>query len=176
MTLGFLLVFTTVGLLVSVAVQAVRSVLPWITVSVGFALIILGVLMLTGGTPRWLGLNLPLTLRADRTRPGYVAFFVYGLAFATASLSCTLPVFLVVVAQAFGGGTAQGVAGFVAYALGMGLVVSALSVGVTVARETAERWLRALLPYMERVSAVLIIAAGGYLSYYWLWGPGTVVR
>jgi len=37
MTLGFLVLFTAAGLLVGVAVQAVRAVLPWITVGVGAA-------------------------------------------------------------------------------------------------------------------------------------------
>jgi len=115
-------------------------------------------------------LSLPLNPVAARAGTGCGAFFAYGLAFATASLSCTLPVFLVVVAQAFGGGLVQGVAGFAAYALGMGLVVSALSVGVMVARETAERRLRGLLPHIERVSAALIAGAGAYLSYYWILG------
>lgn len=176
MTAGFILVFVGGGLAINVAVQAVRAVLPWLAILVGALLVVVGLVMLAGRKPAWFSLPQLMRLQPKRTGRGWATFFLYGLAFATASLSCTLPIFLVVVAQTFAGGFLQGIVGFVLYALGMGLVVTALSVAVALARETVQRWLGSILPAMERLSAVLIIVAGAYLLYYWLWGPGTLVR
>lgn len=176
MTLGFLVVFVAAGLIVSVAVQLLRTVLPWLTIGIAAGLILLGTAVLAGRTPSWFAINVPMPVQTHKSRQGYQAFFVYGLLFAVASLGCTMPVFMVVVAQAFSGGLAQGIAGFTLYALGMGLVVTALSVAVALARATAEQWLRKMLPLMEKAGAFLVIGAGAYLIYYWLWGAGSLVR
>jgi len=63
-------------------------------------------------------------------------FFLFGIAFGAASLSCTLPIFLTVVGSAFtADGTGAGLAQFLSYALGMGSVVLALTVTAALARE-----------------------------------------
>src|SRR5690606_19449038 len=108
------------GLIVTIAVQLLRAVLPWLAIGVGAGLMLLGTAMLAGRTPHWLAINVPISVQANTSRQGYQVFFVYGLIFAVASLGCTMPVFMVVVAQAFSGGIVQGVAGFALYALGMG--------------------------------------------------------
>jgi cytochrome c biogenesis protein CcdA len=66
------------------------------------------------------------------------------------------------------GGIAQGAWQFVGYALGMGLVMTVLTVGTALFKGAVAAYLKRLLPWVERVSAVLIIAAGGYIIYYWL--------
>jgi hypothetical protein len=43
----------------------------------------------------------------------------------------------------------------------------ALSVLVALAREGAARAVRPLLPYMNRIAGLLLLASGGYLFYYW---------
>ena len=96
-------------------------------------------------------------------------FFIFGVAYATASLSCTLPVFLIVVggsltANGFGAAVLQ----FVSYALGMGLVILFLTLSIAVFRGAIVGQLRTVLPYVERGSALLMIGAGIYIVYYWL--------
>ena len=46
-------------------------------------------------------------------------------------------------------------------------VLMALSVLVALAREGAARAVRPLLPYMNRIAGLLLLASGGYLAYYW---------
>ncbi len=65
-------------------------------------------------------------------RTGLLAYAAYGLAFALSSLGCTLPLFLTVVGTGVArGGLAGGLGQLVLYALGMGTVVSMLTVLVS---------------------------------------------
>jgi cytochrome c-type biogenesis protein len=59
------------------------------------------------------------------------------------------------------------VAVFAAYGAGMAIVLMALAVGVACARQGLARGLRPALPYVGRVSGVLLMLSGGYLVYYW---------
>ena len=91
------------------------------------------------------------------------------MAYATASLSCTLPVFLIVVGGSLAAnGFSAAVLQFVSYALGMGLVILFLTLSIAVFKGAIVGPLRTVLPYVERGSALLMIGAGVYIVYYWL--------
>lgn len=93
--------------------------------------------------------------------------FLFGLAYALASLSCTLPIFLVVVGSSLAlEGAGIGLTMFLGYSLGMGAVLIALTVSAALFKGVVARWLRRVLPYIERASAALLVIAGGYLVYY----------
>ena len=99
--------------------------------------------------------------------------FLFGIAYGVSSLSCTLPIFLVVVGTALGSGTLLiSLAQFMGYALGMGTVLAVITIGTALFREAMEHWLRRLMPYVHRVSALFLIGAGVYLIYYWLSSVG----
>ena len=97
-------------------------------------------------------------------------FFLFGIAFGATSLSCTLPIFLMVVGSSvaagdFGGGLLQ----FLSYILGMGSVMLILTLGIAVVKEgVVVGTLRKILPYVQKISALLLLLAGGYIVYYWL--------
>jgi cytochrome c biogenesis protein CcdA len=94
---------------------------------------------------------------------------LFGVAYGLASLSCTLPVFLVVVGSTFTRqGIAWGLAQFLVYGLGMGAVLMALTLSVALFEGVLVGYLRLLLPYVERAGAVLLVGAGAYIVYYWL--------
>lgn len=106
---------------------------------------------------------------------GVVAFtaaaalgIIFGIGYAVASLGCTLPIFLVVVGSALTvQGPFSGLLQLVNYALGMGLVLTAVSVSAALAHGVLVRRLQRLVPVVESVSGVLLIGAGLYLMYYW---------
>ncbi|MGM0619147.1 MAG: cytochrome c biogenesis CcdA family protein, partial [Actinomycetota bacterium] len=113
---GFLLVFGLAGILITLGVRAVVDALPWIAMLVGIGVIGLGVALLTG---RELRVRLPKANSAPGGR-GMGGVFWFGVSYAVASLSCTLPVFLVVVAGTIPQlGFIAGVATFLVYGLGM---------------------------------------------------------
>jgi cytochrome c-type biogenesis protein len=173
MTLGFLSVFGAVGAAGSLAIGFLARSLPYLGVAVGAGLVLLGGLLalgkgLGGGVfERW----------AARLTPsagsGLRGTYLYGVAYALASLGCTFPLFAALVAGAMASGSwAAGARAFVLYALGMGVVVTAVSVAATLARRGLQQAFDRALPWVERLSGGVVLAMGAYLLHYWLAGPG----
>ncbi|MGH3752571.1 MAG: cytochrome c biogenesis CcdA family protein [Pseudonocardiaceae bacterium] len=163
MALGFLLVFGTFGLVISPLAASVQQYLPAVTVVIGAALLALGVWMLSG---REITLLLPKPGRgAPTARLG--SMFGYGLAYAIASLSCTIGPFLAVTAGTFRSGSVlDGVLAYLAYGTGMALVVGVLAIATALASSAVARGARRLLPHVNRISGVLLVVAGLYVGYY----------
>jgi hypothetical protein len=89
------------------------------------------------------------------------------VAYAVASLGCTVGPFLVIVVAQFRVGTVPaGVALFLAYAAGMGLVVGTTAVAVALANASVVRRMRRLAPLVTRAGGLLMVLAGGYVAYY----------
>lgn len=93
--------------------------------------------------------------------------FVFGVSYAVASLSCALPLFISTVAGTFRRESLGASVGtFLAYALGMTLVLVVLTVSLGMARRGIVGHLRRALPYVTRVSGALLVLAGAYLAHY----------
>lgn len=162
-TLGFLLVFGTVGLAISHLSLSINRFLPWVTLIIGVGLFVLGIAMVRGFE---LVVRLPKLDRGGDSR-GLGSMFVFGVSYAVASLSCTLPPFLAVTATTFSQlSYVSGVSVFLAYGLGMGLVLTVLTVAIALARVSIVTHLRRALPYVNRVSGGLLVLAGAYLAWY----------
>ncbi|NIN95805.1 MAG: cytochrome c biogenesis protein CcdA, partial [Anaerolineae bacterium] len=138
----------------------------------GAAMIGVGVWLLA--THRTLGFVAGKQVSVDPQRSLGNAF-VFGVVYAVASLSCTLPIFLAVVGGSLvSGNLVSSLGQFIGYALGMGVVIFIVTIGAAVARRAMARWLRALTPFVHRLSAMFLIGAGIYLIYYWLFVGGLV--
>jgi cytochrome c biogenesis protein CcdA len=167
-TLGFIAIFAIVGTIVGVGGHALGSAFPIAGLLIGVILTGLGAwLALTG---RELGLLAASQSMGQVQLTGDVrSMFTFGVAYAVASLACTLPVFLVVVGSALAtrgavGATLQ----FISYALGMGLVLTIVVVGAALFQGFVTRSVRRVVPYVHRVSAAFLIGAGIFLVNYWL--------
>jgi cytochrome c-type biogenesis protein len=163
MALGFLVVFGTFGLIVAPLAAQVQQYLPAVTVVIGISLVGLGIWMLTG---RELTLLLPkLSRGAPTARLG--SMFGYGLAYAIASLSCTIGPFLAVTSATFRtGSTLNGILAYLAYGAGMTLVVGVLATAVALASSTVTTGFRRLLPHISRIGGGLLVLVGAYVGYY----------
>lgn len=165
-TAGFVTVFTVIGVLVNAAAAPIQENVPFATLVIGIALVALGIAMLAGFQPV---LALPKLERGGNRRTLW-SMFVFGVSYAVASLSCTLPLFLVAVTGVFSSESfTDGLAAFVAYGLGMGLVLTALTVALALARASLVRRLRASLRYVNRIAGGLLVLAGGFLIYWGWW-------
>ncbi len=178
MTLGFLSIFGVAGILMGLIGRGLIRVIPWLTVLTAAVMVVMGALMLSGR--HMPGINLPglaSRLQPDSARSRLSAIYVYGLAYAVASLGCALPLFLVLVSQSLmAGRVLDGLVTFASFSLGMGLVVTGLSVVTLVSRNWLSRQLPRWMPYVSRVAGLVIIGAGLYIGYYWLGGPAGLLK
>ena len=94
----------------------------------------------------------------------------FGASYAIASIGCTIAPFLAIVVSSFRAGSVwTGVALFLAYAGGMGLVVGTAAVAVALARTSLVGRLRRLGAAVPRLAGALLMLAGGYVAYYGWW-------
>jgi cytochrome c-type biogenesis protein len=161
---GFVLVFGVLGLAVEAGARIVENWVPWAMVPVGAALAVIGTLAA-------LGRPLYARLAVPRLRSPHHAFAVagFGAAYAVSSLSCSLPVFLAGVAGSFTRlGLLTGAENFIAYALGMGVLLCAASLVVAHAGTAALRRALPLARAVPRVVGVVLALVGAYLVLYWV--------
>ncbi len=167
-TLSFVTFFGIMGAILSLGGQFLLPFIPWVAVLIGVSLILLGIYLMIGGQ---IYTNLPSRLAnrlGNHGDLGIKGFLVFGVAYGIAALSCTLPIFLVVVGTALATkGFTSGLLQFISYALGMGFVITIVTIGSALFKETVNRWLHRLVPVVARFSGLLLIFAGGYILYFW---------
>ncbi|VXB08528.1 cytochrome c biogenesis CcdA family protein [Nocardioides sp. AX2bis] len=171
MTSGFAGVFVVFGLVISPVAGQLQRHLPWFTVVLGATLALMGVWLVAGRT-----LSLPRLGRSSRStgaRPLTRSFWSmtgFGASYAIASISCTIAPFLAVVVGGFRSGSVlEGLTLFVAYAVGMGLVVGTLALATVFASPTTIGRLRGAGRWAPRAAGALLAAAGSYVAYYGWW-------
>ena len=165
-TLGFIVLFGSIGAVLALGGQGLTTLFPWGGLVVGIALTITGIWLLVSGES--FGIFAAGRIQAPMGG-GIGNAFLFGIAYGIVSLSCTLPIFLVVVGTALtSGGFAYAVTQFVSYSLGMGLVLVIATISVALFRGALTAKLRAMLPYVHRIGAIFLLGAGLYLIYYWV--------
>ncbi len=163
-TIGFLGVFVTLGVLLDSVLRSARQSLPWFTMAIG--VLIVGAGLATIGGKR---LSIPYApLRASSGR-GPVAMMAYGVVYAIASLSCTLGPFLAVTSTALDQSTASGLVTFAGYAIGMGTIIAILAAGAAFTRPGANRVLRRMSRLSSKIGGVVMVASGAYAIWYSRW-------
>lgn len=169
-TAGFIAIFAVAGSILAAGGRWLINVFPYAGLAVGGVMIVLGLWLLV--THRTLGIMAASRVAISPQRNlGNV--FLFGIVYAIGSLSCTLPIFLVVVGGSLANQGLLGALGqFIGYAVGMGTVLIAVTVGTALFRETVSRLLRRIVPHAHRVSALFLVGAGAYLIYYWVFQAG----
>jgi len=166
-TVGFVLVFGLFGLAAKTGLLVAEGWLPWVNVPVGALCLVVGVLALAGRSPT---LHLP-TRRLLAGRRRSLALVGFGVTYAIASIGCALPIFISGVVETFGqSGVAAGLVAGLTYALGMGLVIIAVSLAGLGAQQMRLRHLRAAQPILQRVAGGVLAVVGAYLVFYWVSG------
>ncbi len=161
---GFLLVFGVTGVLITAGFQAITDVIPWIALVIGAGIVVLGVAHLRGFK---LTVALPRAKRAQKGK-GIRSLFAFGVSYAVASLSCTLPVFLSVVAlQTQRTNFISGIATFVAYGLGMSMLLFGVTLAIGFGQQSLVGRLRRSVQYVNKVAGAILILAGGYVVWFW---------
>jgi cytochrome c biogenesis protein CcdA len=165
MALGFVVVFGAFGLLTVAAAATVQRYLPYVTVLIGIALVALGIWLMLGRQLTALTPDRLMHQWAPTARLG--SMFGYGLGYAIASLSCTVAPFLAVTGAALQGGSVIGTLSvYLAYAAGFTLVVGVLAVATALSSAAVADRMRRILPYLNRISGILLVVVGLYVAYY----------
>ncbi len=163
-SLGFLIVFGATGTLITLGFRSIIDWIPWMALIIGVGVIALGIALLRG-----LDLNVSL-VKAKRGQKGtgFRSVLAFGMSYAVASLSCTLPVFLTVVAgQVTQTNIISGMVTFLVYGLGMALVLIALTVALALGKSSIVGRFRSMMKHVNAISGIILIVAGLYIVWFW---------
>ncbi|MBI2847104.1 MAG: cytochrome c biogenesis protein CcdA [Chloroflexi bacterium] len=166
-TLGFVVLFASIGAIISAGGRWLVTFFPYAGIVIAVVMIGLGLWLLI--TRRTLGFMAAASRVSVTPERNLWNVFLFGIGYAISSLCCTLPIFLVVVVTSLASrGLLDSFGQFIGYAMGMGAILVAVTIGAALFRGTVASWLRGAIPYVHRVSALLLVGAGAYLIYYWV--------
>ena len=161
---GFMSIFVVIGAITKLSTNWLVEKAQWVSLVIGLALLILGVAMLFGYRLRFTTPKLDVGKR-DRSVP---SMYVFGLAYAVASIGCTIGPFSSVVLGSFSTtGLSTGIEAIALYGIGMALVVTGLTVTLAMANTAFLRILRRGMAWFEQLAGVLLVLTGMYLCWYW---------
>jgi cytochrome c biogenesis protein CcdA len=168
LTAGFVIVFGAFGALFETVLSqgTVLDRIGYVTIAIGVIMSLLGVWLLTG---RAVNLRLPKMNRGTGSR-GLGSVFMFGVSYAVVSLSCTIGLFIAAVATSFSAdGVANGTANFIAYGVGMGAVITFLTLALALARTSVVGAMRKMFRWINPISGLVLIASGVYVANYGWW-------
>ena len=168
LTAGFVIVFGAFGALFETVLSqgTVLDRIGYVTIAIGVIMSLLGVWLLTG---RAINLRLPKMNRGTGSR-GLGSVFMFGVSYAVVSLSCTIGLFIAAVATSFSAdGVANGTANFIAYGVGMGAVITFLTLALALARTSVVGAMRKMFRWINPISGLVLIASGVYVANYGWW-------
>ena len=162
LTAGFMTVFIIVGIVTYNFTSWIQQNARYATIVIAVGLIGLGIAMLSG---RSVGLALPRLDVGGRDR-GVRSMFLFGVAYAVASLGCTIGLFLPTLIAVRNDGFVGAIGNVAAYAAGMGLLITALTVSLAVAKIGLLGVLRRGMHRVEQIAGGFVLLSGIYLAYY----------
>ena len=169
-TISFILTFIAFGLPIGLGLRGLVDYFPWFGLLVGILLCAAGAYLFNGGSiystypSRAASL---IVLQPSQNR--YRNYFLFGIAYAIASLSCTLPIFLAVIGGVFSSGTiVTATIQFALYGLGMGVVILGLTASISVFKMASFTVLQNISRHIHMTSSVLLLLSGSFIVYYWL--------
>ena len=161
---GFMTIFIIVGGVSRLFTDWLNQNAKYVSLLIGVALVILGIAML-------FGYRLPFStpkLETGKRDQTVASMYVFGLAYAIASIGCTLgPFSATVLGTIDTDGFFQGIIAIVLYGLAMSLLITTLTVTLALAQGGLLKSLRIGMTYVEIASAVIMILSGLYLTWYW---------
>jgi cytochrome c biogenesis protein CcdA/PKD repeat protein len=164
-TFGLIGVFSVIGVGVALFGNMIAQYIPILELVAGSLAIAMGISMLVN-------IKLPTLFTISRApkQKGLRGLFLYGIAYGLATLGCSAPIFFSTLFYAISsGGILPGIITFIAYAIGMGLPLLMITILLARAKERYLNNIMRAMPWIQKISSLVIIAIGIYLiSYYFL--------
>lgn len=162
-SIGFLAIFFVIGVISRLFTQWIELNAKYASLAIGIVLVIGGARMLTGWTPKF---AVP-QLGGVQTKT-FRATVVYGVAYAVASIGCTIGFLTTAVFGSIAiNGFVSGVLSILLYGLGMAMLVTALTVSLAFAKTGILTIVKNQLRLIQRLGAVFVTLTGIYLVFYW---------
>lgn len=160
---GFVGLFLVVGIISRVFTNAIVTNSKYASLVIGVLLVAMGIAMFFGWKP-------PIAqpdVSVQRQRTIW-NMFLFGIVYAIASIACTIGFLTSVILGSINRqGYVSGVLSITLYGLGMGLLVTSLTVALAFARVGLLTTLKKSLRWFDKVSASFVTLTGVYLTWYW---------
>lgn len=160
---GFIGLFIVVGVISRAFTTVIRDNAKYAALVIGIALVAMGIAMFRGWKPP---ISQPhVAMQKQRT---WRNMFLFGIVYAIASIGCTIGLLVSVILGSVGRhGFISGVISIALYGLGMGLLVTSLTVALAFARFGFVSNLKKSFPVFDKISAIAVVLTGLYLTWYW---------
>jgi len=164
-SLGLISIFMLIGAIIVYIGNFIKSYIPIFTLIVGLILIIIGFLMLLNKN---FSISLPFHSRFNKKiKNPFIRFYLFGIGYGLAVMSCTLPVFLAIMISALSAGSIiDGISVFLLYSIAAASGVIGISIITALTKGTFMKKFSKVFPYLRIITAVVIIIAGAYIIYY----------
>lgn len=160
---GFVGLFLVVGIISRAFTNTIVTNSKYASLVIGVALVAMGIAMFFGWKPPIAQPN--ISVQRQRT---VWNMFLFGIVYAIASIGCTIGFLTSVILGSINRqGYLSGVLSITLYGLGMGLLVTSLTVALAFARVGLVKSLKKGLRWFDRVSAGFVTVTGLYLTWYW---------
>lgn len=160
---GFVGLFLVVGIISRTFTDAIVTNSKYASLVIGIGLVAMGIAMFFGWKPP---IALP-NISVQRQRTVW-NMFLFGIVYAIASIGCTIGFLTsVILGSVNRQGYFSGVLSITLYGLGMGLLVTSLTVTLAFTRVGLMKTLKKGLRWFDRVSAFFVTTTGAYLTWYW---------
>lgn len=162
-SVGFLGIFLVIGIISRLFTQWIELNAKYASFVIGVVLVVIGLRMLTGWTPKFATPE----FRGAQNKT-FRAMVVYGMAYAIASIGCTIGFLTTAVFGSIAlNGFVSGVISIVFYGAGMAMLVTALTVCLALAKTGLVGLLKNKLHIISRLGAIFVTFTGVYLVFYW---------
>jgi cytochrome c biogenesis protein CcdA len=158
---GVLLVFASVGMILSIASGAIRAAVPHLTLAAAIIIIAIGI-------AKVFELNIPVIGNAPSMNVRPTGFFTYGIAYAFAGAGCTFPIFFAVLVYASTVPGLGALATMLTYSIGLAVPLLLTSILTATANDAIVRRIARVTGKIQKVSGAVLLIAGAYLVYSYL--------
>lgn len=164
-TLGIVSIYILMGVAFSISGAFLKPFVPLMGFITGMILVSVGVLVYFEKFPYVHFYHLKISKGLKRSR--FFSFYLFGAGYGVAQLSCTLPIFLLVVFQALAiGSFIDGMFIFLIYGIGIGIGMIIASVGSALSREAIQKYIAIIVPHIRKLTALVLVLAGLYQIYF----------
>ena len=162
-SIGFPAIFFVIGVISRLFTQWIELNAKYASLAIGVVLLVGGARMLTGWTPKFASPQ----MNGVQSKT-FRATIIYGLAYAVASIGCTIGFLTTAVFGSIAlNGFVSGVFSILLYGLGMAMLVTALTVSLAFAKTGLVTVIKSRLNIIQRLGAFFVTLTGVYLVFYW---------